>query len=42
MECGESEEVQPEEVPLLEWLDDDEENEQYTLVQSRKKKKESS
>jgi hypothetical protein len=39
MECEESEEVQPDDVPLLEWLDDDEENEQYTLVQSRKKKK---
>jgi hypothetical protein len=39
MECAKSEEVQHEEVPLLEWLDDDEENEQYTLVQSRKKKK---
>jgi hypothetical protein len=39
MECAKSEEVQHEEVPLLEWLDDDEENEQYTLAQSRKKKK---
>jgi hypothetical protein len=39
MECTKSEEVQHEEVPLLEWLDDDEENEQYTLVQSRKKRK---
>jgi hypothetical protein len=26
-------------VPLLEWLDDDSENEKFTIVQSRKKKK---
>jgi hypothetical protein len=32
-------EIGNEEVPLLEWLDDDSENEKCTLVQSKKKKK---
>jgi hypothetical protein len=26
-------------IPLLEWIDDDSENETFTLVQSKKKKK---
>jgi hypothetical protein len=29
------------EIPLLQWLDDDSESEHFTLVQSRKKKRQS-
>jgi hypothetical protein len=31
--------IEMDEVPLLEWLDDNSERESFTLVQSRKKKK---